>query len=258
MIADYTQKYPALVFLHAFPLHSGMWKNQLEIQQHYAGPILTIDYPGFGKTPLIPEGFTIDQLSMMIRETLSKFHIDRVILDGCSMGGYVALNFVRQYPEMVKGLILSNTKATADTPETRSIRYKLIDQIQQTGSSLELKKMHIEKFFSQAGLEQNPSLPSIAMSLMQEVTNKGIMDALRAMAERSDSTDVLQSIDYPVCIIHGEHDPFMQETDLSHMESHLQQPVIRIFKESAHLSNLEYPELYNHTIIEYLSLLTYM
>jgi pimeloyl-ACP methyl ester carboxylesterase len=242
---------PVFVFLHAFPLHGGMWKSQQEyLMQNHINSV-AVDYPGFGKTPVMGTDISMKDLSKAVMESLARQNIHQMILVGCSMGGYLAFQLYRDYPEKIVGMVLSNTRATADTEEARDRRLQFIDQIRTTQDIEFIKKMHMYKFFSRKTAEQQPDVIRQVDQWMQEITHEGVISALHAMAYRLDSTDLLSSITFPVLIIHGEEDPFIPPDDYKIMVQNIPKAEVHIFKNCAHLCNLENSMQFNSLLKEY-------
>lgn len=121
-----------LVLIHAFPLFSRMWKPQIKSLER-KGKIIALDLPGFGRSPCESK-VSIPKMAQEVARLLDSIQVEEsAMIAGLSMGGYVALEFFRQFPERVKGLGLFSTRAGADSPETREKRLKTADEIRQDG-----------------------------------------------------------------------------------------------------------------------------
>jgi len=167
------------------------------------------------------------------------------------MGGYVAFALFRQHPEFFNGLILADTRATADPPEGKQRRYQLIQNIQQTGDLDEIIQFHVEKFFTAESRQKRPELVVTARRLMQRATNQGVIHALQAMAERPDSMELLPEMNFPVRVIVGEADELTQVADSRKMVEKLPHGELITIPGAAHLSNLECPQAFNHALIDF-------
>src|SRR5436309_7326571 len=107
---------PAVVLLHAFPLSRSMWRPQREDLQSVCR-VITPDLRGFGGTGGFEGPPSVDQMADDVAALLDALPVNEpVVVGGLSMGGYVALAFARRFAGRLRGLILADTRAEADTP----------------------------------------------------------------------------------------------------------------------------------------------
>jgi pimeloyl-ACP methyl ester carboxylesterase len=130
---------------------------------------------------------------------LDALGVQKTAIAGHSMGGYVALAFARLYPERVTGLGLISSQILADTPAKREDRFKSAAEVADKGPASVVEAM-TPKFTN------DPRLQEFARSTMELQQPAAYIGALKAMGERVDSTPLLQSIHYPVVIVHGDAD----------------------------------------------------
>src|SRR5690348_14465838 len=123
-----------IVFVHAYPLNKTMWDDQVAKLKGHCRTI-TLDLRGFGQSDAPAGAFSVDDMATDVRALMSALSIDRAALVGLSMGGYVSLAFYRQYPEAVLGMVLADTRASADTPEGRERRMKAAEKAEREGST---------------------------------------------------------------------------------------------------------------------------
>ena len=121
------------MFIHAFPLDQTMWDEQLAALRGTCR-VITLDLRGFGHSDAPPGPHSMDQMAADVRGLMSGLDIDRGVLVGLSMGGYVSLAFYRNYPESVLALVLADTRASADTPEARERRLRSAAKAEAEGS----------------------------------------------------------------------------------------------------------------------------
>ena len=134
-----------LVLLHALPFDSGMFAGQTNALEGVAN-LLTPDLPGFGVESAIP-GITVDAVADMIATMLDRSDIDRAVVGGVSMGGYVAMAIARRHPERVSGLILADTRAEPDDDASKANRLKAMETV-QTGGVSALVEAQLPKILS--------------------------------------------------------------------------------------------------------------
>jgi 3-oxoadipate enol-lactonase len=241
------------VFLHAFPLNLKMWGPQFEVLREKNIPYLALDYPGFGMSAPWEKEPSMDDFAEEAYRAIDRLNLQRVIVVGLSMGGYVALSLFRKHPDIFNGLVLANTRATADTEEGRQKRFKLIDEISKDPSMNGLIQLHLGKFFTEETRVSEPQLLVLAESLMKEASPQGVIRALQAMAGRADSMDLLKGMNFPVLVVAGGKDPLMSLEDAQAMKDGAQNAELSVISNAAHLSNLEKPEEFNENLIRFIS-----
>src|SRR5678810_235991 len=124
---------PALVFLHAYPLDSAMWRAQIEFfSDRYR--VLAPDILGFGASqPARP--WTMSQMGDELATLLDQLGSEQCILAGLSMGGYISLPFALSHPERVQRLVLAHTRARADLEPEKTARNAMIDELKRVGTA---------------------------------------------------------------------------------------------------------------------------
>lgn len=244
---------PTVVFLHAFPLNLKMWRPQFEMLRKKNIPYLALDYPGFGMSAPWEKEPSMDDFAEEAYRAIDRLNLQRVIVVGLSMGGYVALSLFRKHPDIFFGLVLADTRATADTEEGRQKRFKMIDEISKDPAMRGLIQLHLEKFFTEETRSDKPELSALAESLMKEASPRGVIQALKAMAGREDSADLLKEINFPVLVIAGEKDSLTSVEDAQAMKDGLQEGELSIISSAAHLSNLEKHGEFNENLLRFIS-----
>jgi len=243
----------AVVLLHAFPLNSRMWEPQFQKLREENIPFFALDYPGFGKSTLWTKETSMEDFAGVTFQAINRLDFRKVVVVGLSMGGYVALSLYREHPEIFQGLVLANTRAVADSVEGKQRRFKLVDEIKGDPSMKGMIQMHLEKFFTSEIRENRSELAKFAESLMKEAIPEGVIHALQAMADRPNSTDLLKKMNFPVLVIAGEKDSLTSVEDAQAMKDQLPKGELSIISGAAHLSNLEKPEEFNKSLLQYLA-----
>lgn len=239
-------KGPVLVLLHAFPLHSGMWEAQAEFFSK-THRVIAPDLPGFGQSSSQLEP-SIPAMARDVAESLSRAGVkEPVFMAGLSMGGYVALEFLRQFPDRVKGLGLFATRATADTDEARKNRFRSIEAIERFGITPYVKKI-IKSQLGKTTQETGPEIAAKAHEIMISNPQKSAVDALQAMAVRQDSTDLLEGIRFPVLILAGEEDTLAPASEMRGMHEQIFRSEFHAISGAGHLINLEQAAAFNNSL----------
>ncbi len=237
---------PPLVFLHAFPLNRSMWAGQ-ETALSTQFRVITIDLRGHGESDAPLWHYSLEQAADDVRGLLDHRSIRQAILVGLSMGGYIALAFYRKHAERVKGLILADTRAQADTEDGKRARFEMAQLAYKQGPSA-IANLMIPKLLSPATIQTRPELVQRVRTMIEGTQVSGIAGDLMAMAERPDSIPLLQQIGCPTHIIVGELDVPTPPADARFMADRIPHARLAVIPGAGHLSNLEQPDLFNEAI----------
>lgn len=228
-----------LVLLHAFPLSSKMWLGELEpLSSRFK--VIVPDLPGFGKSP-VQKAVSMADMALKTSQLLDSLKVkEPVVLAGLSMGGYVSFEFLRQFPKRVRALGLFATRASDDTPQAREKRMQSIEALEKFGMEPFTKKI-VKSQLGKSTHDSKPEVVKQALAIMNETNPEGAVAALRAMAVRRDSTDLLSSINFPVLIAAGEEDEIAPAAEMRAMHEKIRGSEFHVLPKAAHLINLEQP-----------------
>ncbi|HSQ91055.1 MAG TPA: alpha/beta fold hydrolase [Nitrospiraceae bacterium] len=240
-----------IIFLHAFPLNRSMWAQQ-EDALCSQFRIITIDLRGHDESDAPLWHYTLDQSADDVNALLDHLEIQQALLVGLSMGGYILFAFYRKYAARVKGLILADTKAQADTEEGKNGRFQLAQIAYKKGPSA-IADVMIPKLLNPGTVQTNPDLARHVRAMIEGSQISGIAGDLMAMAERPDSVPLLNQITCPTQLIVGELDQATPPSDARLMADHIPQARLAIVPNAAHLSNLEQPETFNQIVATFAS-----
>jgi len=246
---DDTGQGPVVVFLHAFPLNRTMWAPQTSALAT-TWRCVTIDARGFGEsTPTRP--FSVDRYADDVVAVLDGLGIARVTVVGLSMGGYVAFALWRRHPRRVRALVLADTRAGADTPETRDRRRELIALARASGVGA-VADRQMTGLLGKSTRERGAEVEMSARSIAANATVDGVVGALEAMMERKDSTPTLATISVPSLIIAGEEDVLTPPKEARAMHSMIDGSRLELLAHAGHLSSIERPAAFNAVLNEFL------
>ena len=239
---------PAIVLLHAFPLNSRMWEPQLEgLSDRFR--VIAPDLAGFGLSR-VPEGtFSLDEQAHAIDLTLDDLKIDELVLVGLSMGGYVALPLQERLGGRVRGLVLANTRATADDEAAVAERHRLATEVEAEGVDVAAEEL-LPKLIGATTARDRPDLVDRVHGLVLESREAGVAGALRAMAARRDWTSRLARIACPVLVIGGEEDTLVPPAVVHAMAARIRDAVVEILP-GGHLSSLESSADFDRTLADF-------
>ena len=238
-----------IVFLHAFPLNRTMWAEQeAALSSHHR--VITIDLRGHGESDAPLWHYSLDQAADDVCALLDHLLIRQALFVGLSMGGYILLAFYRKYTDRVKGMVLADTKAQADTPEGKAGRFQMAQIAYKQGPSA-IADIMIPKLLSPATVQSRPELVHHVRTMIEGNQISGIAGDLMAMAERPDSVPLLKQIACPTQIIVGELDQATPPADATLMAEQIPHARLAVIPNAAHLANLEQPEAFTRLIEEF-------
>lgn len=240
-----------VLLLHAFPLGAAMWQPQIDsLGQRYR--LIAMDFRGFGLSapPMPGHAYSLGDLADDTKSLMDDLGLKEVVLAGISMGGYVALAFVRRYPEAVRALVLADTRAEADNPETIQKRTSQQQMVAGEGTSGLIKALP-GALLGETTHEKRPDVVESLESLMDNPAAAYIA-ALEAMKTRPDSTDLLPSVKVPTLIVVGEEDAITPPEVARKMHEDIPRSELVVIPEAGHLSSLESPQAFNGAFANFL------
>ena len=241
-----------LLLVHGWPLDRTLWVGQLGGLATYAR-VLAPDLRGFGGSTVRPP-YTIDQYADDLIAFLDTLGLASAVVCGLSMGGYVAFSMLRRHRDRVRGLVLADTRATADTDEARESRRRLIAMIEQEGMSA-LAERQLRTMVGSSTLERQPELVETVRRMLASTPAEGAIGALRAIADRPDSTPMLSSIDVPTLVVGGAEDGITPPAVLRALAAEIRTSRLEILEQAGHLSPLERSAAFNHVVSEFVGAL---
>jgi pimeloyl-ACP methyl ester carboxylesterase len=230
-VTDLGEGTPVL-WIHGFPFASSIWENQLAIRKvRHVMP----DLPGFGQSRPVGGDVSMETYARLMIDLLDHRGIDRAVVAGLSMGGYICFAMARLAPQRMRGLILIDTRETADNEAGRKARFESIEKVQREGVMPIVDSMLPKMLTAQAPAEMRDRLREI----MSSASPDGVMAAQRAMANRPDSTALLRDMRVPALIVVGEEDPITPPADAERMAAAIRGATLVKIAGAAHASNFE-------------------
>ncbi len=241
----------AVLFVHGFPLNSAMWGPQLAaLPAGWRG--IAPDLRGFGASEPGDAGvYRMDLLADDLAALLDRLGIERTVLCGLSMGGYIAFEFWRRHEDRVRALVLSDTRAGADSTEARDARRALAQQALALGTGAVVTPM-LPRLLSPATMRKKPGVVAMVRAMMEETAAETMARALLGMAERADAEPLLRTIDVPVLVLWGEHDVITNRGQGEWLARGIRGARLELIPGAGHLPNLEEPEEFNSALNHFL------
>jgi pimeloyl-ACP methyl ester carboxylesterase len=245
---------PVIIFIHGFPFNKTMWQQQVEALK---GSYRTIAYDirGHGNTESGNENFTIDLFADDLVNLMDELKLNKAILCGLSMGGYIALNAVEKYPERFDGLILSDTQCTADTPEGKEKRMLTIQSIKESGVE-KYAEDSIQHFFLPASLNIKQKAVAAVKQMIINTSQQTLCNTLLALANRKETCTYLAEIDIPVLIMVGKDDKITPPPKAQFMHEKIHDSLMHVLNHTGHLANIENQYEFNYQLRAFLELIS--
>lgn len=242
---------PAVVFLHAFPLHRAMWASQCEAvaRTHRA---IALDLRGFGESAPGTERLTMDRAADDVVALLDHLGIARATIVGLSMGGYVAFALQRRHRARVGALVLADTRAAADTEDGRVKRAELIALARAEGSGAIADKQVVGLLGATTRAE-NTALVERVRATIAQTPVEAIIAGAEALRDRPDATPQLATIDVPTLLLCGEEDAVTRASEMRTVAAAIPAAQLEILPRAGHLSNLEQPGTFNAALVAFLA-----
>ncbi|HMN22996.1 MAG: alpha/beta hydrolase [Ignavibacteriaceae bacterium] len=243
-------KNKSIMFVHGFPYDHTMWKAQIdELSENYF--CVAYDIRGLGESPVGDGQYTMESFVDDLETIITKLKIDKPVLCGLSMGGYIGLRAMERMQEKFSAVILCDTRSDADNNEGKQKRAAAIKRINTEGLSPFAKDFVTNcygDFYKQNHKEEFEK--RIAKS--SSFNPVGVKGSLLAMLGRNDTTEYLGKIKIPALILCGEFDSLTPPPIMKAMADKINGAEFVIIKNSGHMSPIENPEEVNGTIKNFL------
>jgi len=240
------------VLLHAFPLGANMWEPQIRsIPKGWR--LITPDLRGFGGSTELDSlsALSIADYADDVVDLLGELSVTSAVIGGLSMGGYAALALVQSRPGSIDALVLADTRAVADSQESRANRRNMLALVDREGPSGVAREM-MPKLLGQTTRDTNPSAEATVRRLIKQQSPVAIRGAIHRMMHRPDSTALLATIRVPTLIIVGEEDTLTPVQESQRMAEAVTGSTLVTIPAAGHLSNLEQPDAFNAALAGFL------
>jgi len=242
---------PAVVLIHGFPLNRQMWQPQLKSLAGAGFRVIAPDLRGFGESDAPEGGYSMDRFADDIVALLDALTVERAVVAGMSMGGYVLLNLLERHPERVAAAGFIVTRATAEDEAGRARRTALAAEAERLGVN-PIIKIFAELLFAPDTVHANPRLVAQVTAWMRNTSPKGLAGGLLSMRDRKDYTALLHSFRVPSLVVTGAEDRAGAPEGAQLFAEGLPRCTSRVIEHAGHMANLERPEEFNAALLEFL------
>lgn len=239
-----------VIFLHGFPFNKNSWKFQLEsLEDNVTG--IAIDIRGHGLSTSGHGFFSIDVFAKDLEAFIDKLELEKAILCGVSMGGYIALRAYALFPHKIAGLILSDTHHRPDDNAGKQKRFDSIQAVLRYGRR-PFAIAFIDNIFTKKTIQEGAYVVELIKSSIRRNSINSICATQLALASRMDSTDILPKIDVPVLLIRGAEDKITPKELMLEMHTKIKDSKYVEIPNTGHLPNLEAPLSFNREMNDFI------
>ena len=229
-----------LVLIHGYPLDHTIWEEVVPLLEQKFDLIIP-DLCGFGESDIIKTEPSMADYAGDIERLLDHLKIKKAIIGGHSMGGYVTLSFAHEFPDRVSGLAMISTQTAADAQDRKEARRATAKQVLEKGIGVIIDSM-VPK------LSNNRIVQEYVRQVITRQKPYGIINALNAMADRPDSTELFKSFKFPVVIVHGTADELIPVDRAREMKAALPSAYYYELPGLGHMAMMEDPTKFANVI----------
>jgi 3-oxoadipate enol-lactonase len=248
---DLGERGTPVIFLHGYPFSKAMWRKQIDFLQT-TNRVIACDIRGFGDSEDESSILSIDLFAEDLLQFMDSLKIEKAIVCGLSMGGFIALNAHKRFPERFEALILCDTQCIADTAAVKEKRYKTIDDISTNGVK-NFNDGFIENVFHKDSLSNKKELVEELRTVVFANSQHIITAGLTALAERTETCSTLGAISIPTMIICGREDTVTPLAQSDFMHQMIEGSTMHVIDNAGHVSNLEHPDEFNQYLLDFLT-----
>ncbi len=238
-----------LVLVHGFPLDHTVWVAQTRGLADVAR-VIAPDLRGCGESGTTSGTVSIETYADDVIALMDALNVQRAIIGGLSMGGYITFALYRKYPDRVRALIFADTRPGPDSAQGRKGRDENIALVREQGARAIADKM-LPKMLTLDTVSTRPAVADAVRDLMARQSVNGIIAQLSAMRDRPDSTSVMAQMNVPTLVITGADDTLIPVKEAEAMRDAIRGAQLVVIPQAAHLSNFERPEAFNDAVRDF-------
>jgi pimeloyl-ACP methyl ester carboxylesterase len=183
---------------------------------------------------------------------LDHLGIERAVVGGMSMGGYVLLNLLERHRERVTAVCFIVTRSGADDEAGKERRLKLARDTMEHGPRV-VADFFVNMLFAEGTAREMPKLAKEVFDWMTQSNALGLAGGLLAMRERKDYTPLLAGFSLPALMIGAEQDKAISSEHLQILAAGLSRSKLCIIPEAGHMVNMEQPVAFNNCLLDFLA-----
>ena len=239
-----------IIFVHGFPFDHIMWDEHVKTfsNNYYC---IRYDIRGLGVSPVGDGQFTIERFVDDLENIIDELKLDKPVLCGLSMGGYISLRAVERMENKFRALILCDTKSAADDNEGKIKRAAAIKQI-NSGKFDSFIESFVLNCFGEKFVSENNAEYRKVVDRSKKNNPLGVKGCLLAMAGRTDTTGYLSKIKIPTLVISGSEDRLTPPVVMQPMADQISNSEFIKVDGAGHMTPIENPQMVNESIRDFL------
>ncbi|HEV8264412.1 MAG TPA: alpha/beta fold hydrolase [Gemmatimonadales bacterium] len=238
-----------VLFIHGFPFDRTMWRHQLAALSKWKR--IAPDLRGAGASSAPKDGYTIARYADDLVQVLDALRLDRAVICGLSMGGYILFELLRRHADRLRAAIFCNTKAEPDSIEAKRGRDELAAVAQRDGVSAVADRL-LPNVLARSTFAAQPEVVAHVREMIGRAPVTGLVGALRALRDRVDSTPVLAAIAVPVLVVAGADDQIAPSAGMRAMAQAIPGAQFAEIPAAGHLAPLEQPLAASRVLADFL------
>lgn len=240
----------AIIFVHAFPLCNRMWDKQTEALKDKFR-VVVYDLRGFGYSEYGDGHFSIDSHVSDLISIVDSMKLDKPVVCGLSMGGYITLRALELYQSKFKGAIIADSKAEGDNNPTKHARSEQMKMI-KNGQRDQFTENFIKAALSETNYNEKPEIVEFLKKIIGWQKNEAITGALLTLAARTDTTEGLDKFDLKMLIMAGKEDKLTPPEFSKIIYGKTRNSDLKLISNAGHLPNIENPDEFNAAILDFM------
>jgi len=239
-----------IFFVHGFPYDHFMWDKQVKaLSENYY--CIRYDIRGLGSSPVGDGQFTMEMFVDDLENIINELKLERPILCGLSMGGYISLRAVERMENKFRALILCDTKSSADDNGGKIKRAEAIKQI-NSGEFDPFIESFVLNCFGEKFVKKNNAEYRKVVDRSKKNNPLGVKGCLLAMAGRTDTTEYLLKIKIPTLVISGSKDRLTPPAVMEPMANQISNSEFVQIDGAGHMTPIENSQMVNKSIKNFL------
>lgn len=242
---------PVIILIHGFPLNKSMWNKQIEaLIENFR--VIAYDIRGHGNSAQGAEDFSIELFADDLLSLMDALKIEKAMLCGLSMGGYIALNAIENFPKRFNALILCDTTCMADTPEGIEKRMLAVDNVTKYGIEPYANES-IKNLFAPESFVTSKEKIAVVKEMIMKTSVQSLSRTLIALTRRKETCTKLAGITVPALIVVGKEDQITPPEAALVMQKKIKGSKLNIIEHAGHLSNIENSFEFNNQLLKFAS-----